>query len=212
MQTDIRPGADSTHYQTFLDSRPEALETDAIDLVISAQRSAPSVRCHIAHLSAASALPALRAAKSAGARLTVETCFHYLVLASETIPDRAPQYKCCPPVRDAANRDALWAALFDGTIDCIVSDHSPCVAGLKCLQEGDVMKAWGGISTLGLGLSLLWTEGRRRGANIGQIIRWTSERTAQHASLDNRKGAFKLGFDADFIVWDPEAEVKARVR
>ncbi|THH05803.1 hypothetical protein EW145_g4529 [Phellinidium pouzarii] len=205
---EAKPGADPKLYSTFLDSRPEQLETDAISLVIALQKKYPLQRCHIVHLSAASALPAIRAAKAAGARLTVETCFHYLVLASSGIPDAQPQYKCCPPIRDAANRDALWDALMDGTIDCVVSDHSPCVAELKRLQDGDIMKAWGGISTLGLGLSLLWTEGRKRGVGIGDIVRWTSEVTARHASVDDRKGAIKVGWDADFVIWDPEAEVK----
>lgn len=166
------------------------------------------MRCHIVHLAAAAALPSIRAARAAGARLTVETCFHYLVLASSSIPDAAPQYKCCPPIRDAGNRNALWEALQDGTIDCVVSDHSPCVAELKRLQDGDVMRAWGGISTLGLGLSLLWTEGRKQGISIGQIIEWTSGATARHASLDHRKGALKVGWDADLIICDPDAEIK----
>ncbi|KAH8115738.1 allantoinase [Phellopilus nigrolimitatus] len=203
-----KPGADPKLYSTFLDSRPQELESDAIDMVIGLMKKYPSLRCHIVHLSAASALPAIRAAKAAGLQLTVETCFHYLVLASSAIPDAQPQFKCCPPIRDAANRDALWAALQDGTIDYVVSDHSPCVAELKRLQDGDVMKAWGGISTLGLGLSLLWTEGRKRGVTIADIVRWTSELTARHASLDDRKGAIKAGWDADLIIWDPEAEVK----
>ncbi|KAI5117578.1 hypothetical protein M0805_005640 [Coniferiporia weirii] len=202
------PGADPKLYSTFLDSRPQVLETDAIDLIIGIQKEYPSLRCHIVHLSAASALPVIRAAKAAGARLTVETCFHYLVLASTTIPDAQPQYKCCPPIRDAENQEALWEALQDGTIDCVVSDHSPCVAELKRLQDGDIMKAWGGISALGLGLSLLWTEGRKRGIGIDKIMKWTSEKTAQHASVDDRKGALRVGLDADFIVWDPEAETK----
>ncbi|KAL5508619.1 DAL1 [Sanghuangporus vaninii] len=205
---EAKSGSDPTRYETYLDSRPQKLETDAIDLVINLQKKYPSVRCHIVHLSAASALPSIRAARAAGARLTVETCFHYLTLASSSIPDAAPQYKCCPPIRDAANRDALWAALLDGTIDCVVSDHSPCVTELKRLQDGDLMRAWGGINSLGLGLSLLWTEGKKRGVSIGQIIQWTSATTAKLASLDNRKGAIKVGFDADLIVWDPDAEFK----
>jgi hypothetical protein len=129
------------------------------------------------HLSAAQALPIIRNAKAAGHKLTVETCFHYLCLASDSIPDGRPEFKCCPPIREAVNREALWAALLDGTIDCVVSDHSPCVAELKKLDQGDIMGAWGGISTLGFGLSLLWTEGRKRNVPIGTILRWVSENT-----------------------------------
>ncbi len=122
------------------------------------------------------------------------------------IPHGHPEFKCCPPIREEGNRDLLWEALIEGTIDCVVSDHSPCVAQLKKLDEGDIMGAWGGISTLGLGLSLLWTEGRKRNIGIGQILDWTSTKSAKHAALDDRKGKLQVGYDGDFIVWDPEAQ------
>lgn len=198
-------GSDPTLYQTFLQSRPEVLETDAISLVLRLQEKHNYRKCHVVHLSAASALPAIREAKAKGLPLTVETCFHYLVLAAETIPDGTPKFKCCPPVRGEENRDKLWEALVDGTIDCVVSDHSPCIPELK-RHDGDIMKAWGGISTLGFGLNLLWTEGRKRGVGIGQICKWTCERTAKLASLDDRKGGIKQGLDADIVIWDSEAE------
>lgn len=201
---------DPTLYDTFLASRPQQLEVDAIKLINSLHAKYPSLRLHIVHLSASSALPLIRAAKSTGLPLTVETCFHYLALTSEHIPNGHPEFKCCPPVREGTNREELWKALEDGTIDCVVSDHSPCVASLKNLDTGDIMGAWGGISTLGLGLSLLWTEGRKRGVSLAKIVQWTSGATAKHASLDNRKGAIQVGYDADLIIWDPEAEVKVR--
>ena len=149
------------------------------------------------HLSASAALPLVRAAKAAGLPLTVETCFHYLALAAQHIPHGRPEFKCCPPIRDERNREALWAALGEGTIDCVVSDHSPCVAALKKVDEGDVMGAWGGISTLGLGLSILWTEARTRGVPIGRLVDWLCVRTARHAGLDGRKGRIAVGLDAD---------------
>ena len=197
---------DPTVYNTFLNSRPETFEVDAISRIIELQKEFPTLRCHIVHLSAAQALPIIRSAKAAGHKLTVETCFHYLCLASDSIPNGRPEFKCCPPIRDAANREALWAALLDGTIDCVVSDHSPCVAELKRLDRGDVMGAWGGISTLGFGLSLLWTEGRKRNVPIGSILRWVSENTASHAGLSDRKGKIAVGYDADLVIWDPEAQ------
>lgn len=138
--------------------------------------------------------------------LTVETCFHYLCLSADDIPHGHPEFKCCPPIREATNRDFLWDGLKEGLIDCVVSDHSPCVTELKKLDEGDIMKAWGGISTLGLGLSLLWTEGAKRGVSIAQIIDWTSTKTAEHAGLSHLKGQLKVGLDGDFIIWNPEAE------
>ncbi|TDL17681.1 allantoinase [Rickenella mellea] len=198
--------SDPTQYSTFLHSRPEKLEIDAIELIISLSRRYPKLRCHIVHLSAASALPIIRAAKTAGVQLTVETCFHYLTLAADDIPHGHPEFKCCPPIRGAENRDLLWSALLDGTIDCIVSDHSPCVAELKQLDDGDLMNAWGGISALGMGLSLLWTEARKRGVGFHKIVEWMSTKTAEHASLADRKGAIRFGYDADFVFWDPDAE------
>jgi len=152
----------------------------------------------------------IREAKAAGLPLTIETCFHYLCLSAEDIPAGRAEFKCCPPVREASNRDQLWGALKEGLIDCIVSDHSPCVVSLKRLDDGDVMAAWGGISTLGLGLSLLWTEGQKRGVTLAQIVDWTCTSTANHAGLGHVKGQLKVGYDGDFILWDPEAEYKVR--
>jgi allantoinase len=202
---------DPTQYETFLASRPEQLEVDAIELITSLHKRYPSLRLHIVHLSASSALPLIRAAKASGLPLTVETCFHYLALTADAIPAGRPEFKCCPPIRDDANREALWAALLDGTIDCVVSDHSPCVAELKKVDTGDIMSAWGGISTLGLGLSLLWTEGRKRVVGIGKIVDWVCARTAKHAGLDDRKGQLKVGYDGDIVIWDSEAKFKVRV-
>ncbi|RDB25078.1 Allantoinase [Hypsizygus marmoreus] len=199
-------GPDPTLYSTFLHSRPETLEMDAIALITRMQRKYPALRCHIVHLSAASALPVIRAARSAGLNLTVETCFHYLCLSANDIPTGHPEFKCCPPIRESTNRDALWAALIEGVIDCVVSDHSPCVKELKKLDEGDIMAAWGGISTLGLGLSLLWTEAEQRGVTLSQVIDWTTRKTAEHSGLADLKGQLKVGFDGDFIIWDPDAK------
>jgi allantoinase len=209
--TSIDDPEDPTAYGTFLKSRPESFEVDAISRIVALQKEFPALRCHIVHLSAARALPIIRSAKAAGHKLTVETCFHYLCLASDAIPDGRPEFKCCPPIRDAANREALWEALLDGTIDCVVSDHSPCVAELKKLDEGDVMGAWGGISTLGIGLNLLWTEGRKRNVPIGTITRWMSENTARHAGLGDKKGKIAVEYDADLVIWDPDAQYTVRV-
>jgi len=199
---------DPTAYQTFLSSRPQELEVNAISLITVLQEKYNSLRCHIVHLSASSALPIIRAARSRGLNLTVETCFHYLCLSADDIPHGQPEFKCCPPIRSDSNRDALWEALIDGTIDCVVSDHSPCVAELKKFEEGNIMTAWGGINSLGFGLSLLWTEGRKRVISLGQIIRWTSEETAKHAGLSSSKGRLSVGYDGDLVIWDPTAEFK----
>lgn len=199
---------DPSQYATFLKSRPPKWEVDAIQLVADLQRQYPSLRCHIVHLSAADALGIVREAKAAGLKLTAETCFHYLCLSDADVPVGHPEFKCCPPIRDRHNREQLWEALQDGTLDFVISDHSPCVAGLKALESGDFMKAWGGISTLGLGLSLLWTEGKKRGIPLAKIVEWTSVNTSKHVGLAERKGAIREGFDADFAIFDPAASFK----
>lgn len=159
--------ADARTYASFLNSRPQKLETNAIEMIIRLTReyaqAGKPVKTHIVHLSAASALPSIRAAKKEGLPLTVETCFHYLNFSAEAIEDGATQFKCCPPIREAANRELLWEALLDGTIDYVVSDHSPCTAQLKKLDLGHFGQAWGGIASVQFGLPVLWTEGRNRG-------------------------------------------------
>jgi len=192
----------TTHYDDFLGSRPPAAENNAIDTVIAAAR-ATGCRAHIVHLSSAEALPAIIAARADGVRLTVETCPHYLTLAAEDIPDGQTQFKCCPPVRGSANADALWQALADEAIDFIVSDHSPSTLDLKLLDQGDFGAAWGGISSLQLGLSLIWTEGRRRGHDLAQVIEWMAGRTAGLLDIEG-KGAIAVGNAADLVVFAPD--------
>ncbi|GAA5867228.1 hypothetical protein JCM8547_003126 [Rhodosporidiobolus lusitaniae] len=198
---------DPTAYSTFLESRPQSLETRAIDLIIRCAQQHPTLRTHIVHLSAASALPTLRQARGELALpLTVETCFHYLTLSAEQIAKGETLYKCCPPIREEVNRDALWDALIKGDIDFVVSDHSPCTVELKKLEEGDFMSAWGGVGGLGLGLSLMWTEARKRSVGMERVLEWVSERPAKQVGLEGKKGGIREGADADFVVFDPEEQ------
>jgi allantoinase len=189
-------------YACWLESRPRAWEDAAIALLIDLCRDN---RCpvHIVHLSSASALPLIARAKAEGLPLTVETCPHYLCLRAEDVPDGATHFKCAPPIRENDNREALWRGLLDQTIDFVVTDHSPCVPSLK---GGGFMEAWGGIASLSLGLSSVWTEARARGASIEDIARWMSARPARMAGLADRKGSISPGKDADFAIWDPDAE------
>jgi allantoinase len=194
------PGGD--HYSTFLASRPRGAENKAIAEVIERARWT-GARAHILHLSSSDALPMIASAKRDGVKLTVETCPHYLTLMAEEIPDGATAYKCCPPIREASNRELLWQGLLDGTIDCIVSDHSPSTLDLKDLENGDFAVAWGGVSSLQLGLSLIWTEARHRGIPLEQVVSWMAEKPANLARLTN-KGQLALGYDADFAVFAPD--------
>lgn len=198
-------GADPRAYDTFLRSRPRESENEAIAQMVRLCRET-GARVHIVHHSSSDALPTVAAAKAEGLPLTVETCPHYLTFAAEDIPPGATHYKCCPPVRERENREKLWQALGDGTIDMVVSDHSPCTPDLKLRESGDFMEAWGGISTLQFGLPVLWTGARARGFGLVDISRWMSSSTAKLAGLDGRKGHLKAGYDADIAIWHPERE------
>ncbi|MFI8006030.1 allantoinase AllB [Streptomyces sp. NPDC086010] len=187
-------------YADFLASRPREAENAAIEALIGHARRL-NARVHVLHLSSSDALPLIAAAKREGVRVTVESCPHFLTLTAEEVPDGATEFKCCPPIREAANQDALWDGLADGTIDCIVSDHSPSTVDLK---TPDFASAWGGISSLQLGLPAVWTEARRRGHTLDDVARWMSTAPAALAGL-TRKGAIEPGRDADFAVLDPDA-------
>jgi allantoinase len=195
--------ADPRRYADYLASRPRDWEDAAIALLIDLCRE---TRCpvHIVHLASASAIEGIRQARDEGLPLTVETCPHYLCLDAAAIPDGATQFKCAPPIRDRENRDALWAALFEGVIDAIVSDHSPCPPAMKLADRGDFMAAWGGIASLQHGLSVVWTEAARRGARLEQIATWMSAAPARLAGRHRSKGRLAAGFDADVVVWDPD--------
>ncbi|WP_336644573.1 allantoinase AllB [Microbacterium sp. USHLN186] len=196
---DRAPQPDGDDYGKFLASRPRGAENLAIAEVIERARWT-GARAHILHLSSSDALAMLRTAKRDGLKITVETCPHYLTLVSEEIPLGATAFKCCPPIREAGNRELLWQGLEEGTIDFIVSDHSPSTLDLKDLENGDFGVAWGGVASLQLGLSLIWTEARQRGLSLEQVVSWMSERPAQFAGLTG-KGRIAPGYDADFSIF-----------
>ncbi|SCK44178.1 allantoinase [Streptomyces sp. WMMB 714] len=197
----LAPQRGGRAYADFLASRPRAAENDAIARLVALARELDA-RVHVLHLSSSDALPLIAEARSEGVRLSVETCPHFLTLTAEEVPDGATEFKCCPPIRERANQDALWQGLADGVIDCVVSDHSPCTPELK---DGDFGTAWGGISSLQLGLPAVWTEARRRGHTLEDVARWMSAGPARLAGLHGRKGAVAPGHDADFAVLDPDA-------
>ena len=201
-ELDAAPAAHGRSYAGFLASRPPQAEASAIDRVIDAVRRT-GVRAHILHLSAATVLPQLRAAKAEGLPITVETCPHYLSFAAEQIPDGATAFKCCPPIRDAANRDLLWAGLLDGSIDFVASDHSPATRELKLGHGGDFGLAWGGISGLELSLPAVWTAARAAGIGLDRVLGWMSTATAGFAGLHG-KGSIRPGADADLVSFAPE--------
>ncbi|KUL35350.1 allantoinase [Streptomyces sp. NRRL F-4489] len=193
------PEAHGPKYADFLASRPRSSENEAIAALIELARKLDA-RVHVLHLSSSDALPMIAAARADGVKITVETCPHFLTLTAEEIPDGATEFKCCPPIREAGNQDALWQGLADGTIDCIVSDHSPSTADLKTPDFGS---AWGGISSLQLGLPAIWTAARERGHSLEDVVRWMSAAPADLVGLGS-KGAIEPGRDADFAVLAPD--------
>jgi allantoinase len=196
------PAAHGETYDAFLQSRPRGAENLAVaELIELARRT--GCRVHILHVSSSDVLPVLASARRSGVPITAETCPHYLTFSAEEIPDGATEYKCCPPIREAANRDLLWEGLRNGVIDMVVTDHSPSTPDLKCLDTGDFGDAWGGISSLQLGLSAVWTEARRRDFTLVDVARWMSEAPARHADL-GCKGSIGIGYDADFAVFAPD--------
>jgi allantoinase len=196
--------ANPQSHQAWLLSRPRSWENDAIDLLIRLCRT-HRCRTHIVHLSSSDAIPMLQAAIAEGLPITVETCPHYLVFAAEDIPDGQTLFKCAPPIRERANNDALWEALRSGFVTMVVTDHSPATPDLKGLGDGRFREAWGGIASLQFSLSATWTEAARRGFDLTHITRWMSTNVATFLGLHHRKGAIAPGYDADLVVFDPEA-------
>ncbi|KAJ5978726.1 hypothetical protein N7501_002068 [Penicillium viridicatum] len=223
-------------YATFLASRPSSFETCAIESILSLAHLAPNLPLHVVHLSAMEAIPLLREARANGVKITAETCFHYLSLAAEEVRDGDTRHKCCPPIRSKLNQDSLWEELErhtdDGAIKTVVSDHSPCTPDLKMLpghipghctggkeeESGNFFSAWGGISSVGLGLPILWTDlSRRKGLTsspedentknaLQDVVRLCCANTAAQVGLQSHKGDLVVGFDADICVFDDSAE------
>ncbi|MFG1820449.1 allantoinase AllB [Kribbella sp. NPDC049174] len=199
---DSAPAPHGASYRDFLHSRPREAENKAVADVIDLARQT-GCRVHILHVSSSDVLPLLAKARRDGVRITAETCPHYLTFSAEEIPDGATQYKCCPPIREAANRDQLWNGLRDQTIDLVVSDHSPSTADLKRLDTGDFGEAWGGIASLQLDLPAVWTEAHRRGHTLTDVARWMCQAPAAQTGL-RHKGSLEVGYDADFCVFAPD--------
>ena len=192
-------------YQEYLHSRPQDWETNAIDLALDIQKRF-DIKVHIVHLSASNGIECIEARKKETDKLTVETCPHYLYFNTEDIPDAVPIYKCAPPIREKINNDKLWNFLLEDGFDFLSSDHSPAPPELKQLDSGDFFKAWGGISGLQFTLSILFTEGKKRGLATEKLIQLLTKKPAEFLGLDYKKGDLITGFDADITVWDDSQE------
>ncbi len=200
----VEPAGASPRYSDYLASRPAEAERSAIEMLVRLMETCPTP-VHVVHLSSVASLDVIRSARKRGLPITVETCPHYLTFAAEEIPDGATEYKCAPPIRSSVERDALWNALISGDIDMIASDHSPCPPSMK-ESGGDFFGCWGGIASLQLTLSAVWTGARSRGVSPVAVAEWMCVRTAGLARLERRKGALAPGRDADIVIWDPDAK------
>jgi allantoinase len=189
-------------YARFLASRPPAAEESAIARLVAGAR-ATGARTHVVHLADADAVPLLRRARAGGVPITVETCPHYLTFGAEEVPDGDTAFKCCPPIREGRHREGLWAALADGVLDLVVSDHSPCTPELKRLDVGDFGLAWGGIASLQVALPAVWTGARARGVGLDRVVRWMAAAPAELTGLHG-KGAIAVGKDADLVAFAPD--------
>jgi allantoinase len=203
----ILPAYPATKYATWLGSRPSEAENDAIALLLRLAGEFDA-NIHIVHLSSSSALPQLAQARTRGVPVSVETCPHYLTFIAEEITDGATEFKCAPPIREHANRERLWAALGDGTIHLIASDHSPCPPAMKLREEGDFLRAWGGIASLQLSLPAVWTAARSRGYALTHMANWMCGAPARLAGIDHRKGSIAAGRDADLVIVNPDAQFR----
>jgi allantoinase len=197
--------ADWRSYAAYLASRPDQAELDAIRLMIRLCRQY-RFRLHIVHLSTSLALEELQDARAEGLPITVETCPHYLHFAAEEIADGATLLKCAPPIRSKKNQQHLWHGLRDGIIDMVVTDHSPCPPAMKREDTGRFDLAWGGIASLSLALPITHTECCRRGLTLDNIVRWMSSAPAALAGISHRAGALEAGRDANFVIFDTDAE------
>jgi allantoinase len=198
------PG-DPRRYSTWLGSRPVEMETAAVELLVEVARQS-GVRVHVVHVSAPETVDLVAKARAAGVPISAETCPHYLGFAAEEIPDGATEFKCAPPVREARRREGLWQGLAAGGLSLVVSDHSPAPPAMKLPDEGDFLRAWGGIASIQLRLPAVWTGARARGHGPERLIEWLCAGPARLVGLAGRKGAIAPGCDADLVIWDPEAE------
>jgi allantoinase len=199
----LKVTGDNCNYNNYLLSRPKEWEDKAIAMMIRLC-SAFNCRTHIVHLSSANSIEQIAKAKQKGLPLTVETAQHYLYFNAEEIKDGQTQYKCAPPIREKANNDLLWQALKDGIIDFVATDHSPAPPDMKRLDDGDFMKAWGGIASIQFALPVLWTAAKKRGCSIADMAKWLSSNPAKLIGKQDSIGKIAIGHKADLVVWNAD--------
>jgi dihydropyrimidinase len=188
----------------FPEARPVAAEVASVDQAIGIARRT-GARVYIVHLSSAAALDRCRQARAAGLPVYVETRPLYLHLTGERFaePDAA-KYVGAPPLREASDREALWAGLAAGDIDTVCSDHAPWTLEHKLDPALNAVTARQGVADLETLMPMLYSEGVRPGRiSLDQFVDVTSANAARIFGLYPRKGAIAVGSDADIALWDP---------
>jgi dihydropyrimidinase len=191
--------------QNFPEARPVAAEVEAVDQAVALAK-ATGAPVYIVHLSSAAALDRARAARSSDISVHVETRPLYLHLTRERFaqPD-AGKYVGAPPLREQADRDALWAGLAAGDVDTVCSDHAPWLLADKLDPALNVMTARQGVADLETLMPMLFSEGVATGRiSLDQFVDLTSANAARLFGLYPRKGAIAVGSDADLALWDPQ--------
>jgi allantoinase len=185
--------------RAFLASRPVLAEVEAIQRAALLAREA-GARLHIVHISSGSGVAAALEARARGANLTIETCPHYLFFTEEDMVRLGAAGKCAPPLRPAAEADALWRHVLGGDVDMIASDHSPSSPDMKC--DADFFRVWGGIAGVQSRLSVLLEAGHhRRGLTLSAIAQVAAETPARRFRIRG-KGEIAAGCDADLTLVD----------
>lgn len=198
----INPG-DERMYTAYMNSRPQKMETAAIEMMIQLCRET-GCPVHIVHLAASDALPAILAAKKEGLPLTVETAPHYLFFSTDEIPDGDVRFKCAPPIRNKKNRDSLRIALMEGYVDFVATDHSPASPDVKEHERGNLVSAWGGISSLQLLMPALWSSVKHLGASPADIHNWLSHKPSAFINREEQPAGLRVGQTANLVVWNPD--------
>jgi dihydropyrimidinase len=211
--------AGCVHPRDFPATCPDWTEEEAINRAILIGRM---TKCpvYVVHLSTHLGLERIKAAQATGQRVWTETCPQYLLLTEDEMERWGPLAKIGPPLRPAMgpDREALWAGLAQGSIAAVASDHSPRARTLKEPgwknifhdDKGNVIPFGSpGLETL---IPLVYSEGVvARGMPLTWMARVIGENPARMFGLHPRKGAIRVGADADLLIWDPDGEGEIRV-
>lgn len=192
-------------FKAYVDSRPEFTEIEPIQRAITFAEET-GCRIHICHVATPKGIEVIKKARERGIDVTAETCTHYLYFTTDELDAIGPVVKCSPPIRDQAAQDGLWEQVINGDIDFVTSDHSPCTPDLKDYEN--VFDAWGGISGLQNNVDILFDEGvQKRGMSLTRFAEIIASKPAELYELDG-KGHISVGYDADFVLIQPESPYK----